>query len=55
MPEERIHQVLDFVRFIAARSEEAEWRQFGLAQLAKSYGPNEPDYSATDVKPELNT
>jgi hypothetical protein len=44
MPEDRVQQVLDFARFLAFRNEEAEWRGFGLHQLAKAYGPDEPDY-----------
>ncbi len=31
-----------------------EWEQFGLAQLARAYGPNEPEYTLDDAKPELN-
>ena len=38
-----------------ARQEHVEWRQFGAQQLARAYGPNEPEYTAADLKPELNS
>ena len=53
LPDERVREVLDFVQFLHGR-ESAAWRQFGQAQFARAYGPNEPDYSVADLKPELN-
>ncbi len=51
LPEERVVAVLDYAEFL--RSQDAQsWRQFGQAQLAQAYGPDEPDYSLADLKPE---
>jgi hypothetical protein len=55
MPEDRLYELLNFAEFLSWRDEESAWRRFGRAQLAKAYGPNEPDYSAADLKPELNS
>ena len=38
-----------------ARQEQEEWRHFGAKQLARAYGPNEPEYTEADLKPELNS
>ena len=32
--------------------ERDEWQQFGAQQFARGYGPNEPEYTLADVKPE---
>jgi hypothetical protein len=53
-PEDQLREVLDFARFVNARQEREEWRRFGSGQLARAYGPNEPEYSEADLKPELN-
>jgi hypothetical protein len=53
MPEERLYEVLSFAQFLSWRDEEDSWRRFGQRQFAKAYGPNEPDYSATDLKLDL--
>ncbi len=29
-----------------------DWRRFGKAHLAQAYGPNEPEYTVADLKPE---
>jgi hypothetical protein len=52
LPEERLDEVLDFARFLSWREEQVAWRDFGRNQLAKAYGPDEPEYSLADVKPE---
>jgi hypothetical protein len=54
LPEERLREVLDFAEFLSWRDEDAAWRQFGKTQLAKAYGPDEPEYSSADLKPELD-
>ena len=51
LPENQLHEVLDFARFL---SEREAWRTFGRNQLARAYGPDEPEYSLEDLKPELN-
>lgn len=52
LPEEQTQQVLDFARFLHVRQEQEEWRRFGAQQLARAYGPNEPEYTEADIKPE---
>lgn len=53
-PEDLLREVLDFARFLSARQEREEWRGFGARQLARAYGPDEPEYTEADLKPELN-
>lgn len=36
----------------AAAIERAEWNHVSLLALARAYGDAEPEYSATDLKPE---
>ena len=55
LPEERLREVLDFVEFLNAREEREAWRQFGQTQFARAYGPNEPEYTSADLKPESNS
>ncbi|HEY7313978.1 MAG TPA: hypothetical protein VH643_31805 [Gemmataceae bacterium] len=55
LPEDRLQEVLDFVQFVNARQEREQWRAFGSAQLARAYGPDEPEYTEADLKPELNS
>jgi hypothetical protein len=54
LPEDRLDEVLDFARALNSRNESEAWRQFGRTQLARAYGPVEPDYSEKDLKPELD-
>lgn len=55
LPEERLREVLDFTAFLRLQEEQEEWRQFGQAQLARAYGPNEPEYTRADLKSERST
>ena len=52
LPEEKLHEVLDFAEFLSWQAERAAWRQFGQAQFARAYGPEEPGYTAADLKAE---
>lgn len=52
LPEPRQREVLDFAQFLSVQEERAAWRQFGQAQLARAYGPDEPEYSPADLKRE---
>jgi hypothetical protein len=57
LPEARRVEVLDFVRYLywleqRAKEERESWQRFGLEQFAKCYGPNEPEYTLDDLKPE---
>lgn len=54
LPEDRLREILDFAEFLSLQEERAGGRQFGQAQFARAYGPNEPDYSIADLKPEPN-
>ena len=53
LPEHRVSELIDFARFLSWQDERAAWQRFGRTQLAKAYGPDEPDYSLNDIKPEL--
>jgi hypothetical protein len=53
-PEDQLREVLDFAEFVNARQEREQWRCFGRQQLARAYGPDEPEYTEADLKPELN-
>jgi hypothetical protein len=52
LPEARLNEILTFVEFLNWKSERACWEQFGKTQLARAYGPNEPEYTSGDVKRE---
>jgi hypothetical protein len=52
LPEERLREVLDFACFIAQRRESEDWQAFGRMQLARAYGPDEPEYTEADLKLE---
>ena len=53
LPEDRLSQLLDFARFLSVRDEGVAWQQSGRRQLAKAYGPDEPEYTLDDVKQAL--
>ena len=52
MPEERLREVLDFARFLSRRAEGDAWTGLALEQLRRAYGPDEPEYTEADLKPE---
>ncbi len=59
LPEMRLYEVLDFARYLRwleerDRQEREDWQRFGQSNLAKAYGPEEPEYTEADLKPELN-
>jgi hypothetical protein len=54
LPESRLKQLLDYARLLSLQEEAQAWEQFGRSQLARAYGPDEPDYTEADLKPELN-
>ena len=53
LPERSLRELLEYAQFLALRSEAADWHEFALRELAKGYGPNEPEYTEADIKPEL--
>ena len=54
LSEDQLRQVFDFARFVAWSEERADWQRFGRDQLARAYGPDEPEYTEADLKPELD-
>ena len=50
LPEDRLREVLDFARFLAAQREREQWTRAALQQFAGAYAPDEPEYSVADVK-----
>jgi hypothetical protein len=56
LPETRRCEVLDFARYLywleqQAKEEREAWLTFGLDR-PELYGPNEPEYTEADLKPE---
>lgn len=49
---EQQREVLNFAEFLSWQDDREGWRRFGQAQLARAYGPNEPEYTVADLKPE---
>ncbi len=52
LPEVRLREILDYAEFLSWQEERGAWRNFGKAQLARAYGPDEPEYTSADLKPE---
>src|SRR5216683_1790229 len=55
MPEPRLGELLHYAQYLRwADSQEQEerddWLRFSAQQLARAYGPDEPDYSEVDVQ-----
>jgi len=51
LSDERLRQLIDFARFLAWEDGRQGWQDLGRAQLARAYGPDEPDYTSSDIKP----
>jgi hypothetical protein len=45
LPDDRLPALLEFAEFLASRTERLEWQALGRSQLAKAYGPDEPEYT----------
>lgn len=54
LSEERLGQLIDFARFLYIEDERRDWERFGRNQLAKAYGPDEPEYSEADIRTPAN-
>ena len=52
MPENHLREVFDFARFVSSRAERDAWSVLALEHLERAYGPDEPDYTIADLKPE---
>jgi hypothetical protein len=50
LPDDRLSELLAFAEFLASRTDQLEWQALGRSQLAKAYGPAEPEYTLADVK-----
>lgn len=55
LPEARLGEVLDFARFLywlerQAKEEADDWQRFGLEQLARACGPDEPEYTEAGIR-----
>ena len=55
MPEEQQREVLDFALFLGRRAEQHAWTGLALKGLERTYGPDEPEYTEADFKPERPT
>jgi hypothetical protein len=51
LSDDRIRQLIDFARFLALEQDRQKWLRFGQERLARAYGPDEPDYSEADLRP----
>ena len=50
LTDEQFRQLVGFAKFLRWSDERHDWRDFGLAQFAKAYGDNEPEYTLADVR-----
>lgn len=48
LPENRLSELLDFARFLRFQEEREGWQRFGQMQLARAYGPDEPEYTSEE-------
>ena len=53
LPEDKLKAVLEFAEFLSWKEEREAWQAFGIAQLARADGDNEPEYSLANVKSAL--
>jgi hypothetical protein len=58
LPEARLWEVLDFARYVRwlekeAQEEAAAWSRITPAMAAELWGPDEPEYTEADIKPNL--
>ena len=51
LAEQQQQELLDFAMFLSCKNEREDFRQIGLAHLARCYGPDEPEYTEADIKP----
>lgn len=54
LPAERWPEVLSFVEYLLWQEDRGDWQAFGKQQLARAYGPAEPEYSKADLKANLH-
>jgi hypothetical protein len=51
LSEDRKRQLIDFARFLSMEQDRQDWLRFGQEQLARAYGPDEPEYTEADILP----
>ena len=49
LPDDQIRKVLEYAEFLGWQDENEAWRRFGLQQLARAYGDDEPEYTLDDI------
>lgn len=59
LPETRQRELLSYARYLhwqdrETRDELEDWTRFGEEEWSGLYGPDEPEYTEADIKPELN-
>lgn len=54
LPEERQHEVLDFAHFLASQREREQWREAAREHFAGAFGPDEPEYTLSDIRPGIS-
>lgn len=52
LSEEQQREVLKFAEFLSWQDDREGWQRFGQSQLARAYGPDEPEYTLADLEPE---
>lgn len=56
LSEEQQREVLTFAEFLTWQDDREGWQRFGQSQLARAYGPDEPEYAlALDLLGRLNS
>jgi hypothetical protein len=50
LSENRLRLLIDFARFLAVEEEREDFTRFGQSQLARAYGPDEPEYTEADLR-----
>jgi hypothetical protein len=51
LSEEQQRELLTFAEFLTWQDDREGWQQFGQSQLARAYGPDEPEYTLADLEP----
>ena len=51
LPADRLQTLLDFAEYLGMRDWREEQQRFALANLARAYGEDEPQYTLADLKP----